>query len=98
VYVDPYASSAVGDQYAMVGYKGTSAFDAGLFYSPYVPLQLMRATDPATFQPKIGFKTRYALSGHPLGGLGDLAQQQASQTLTAQSSAYYRLLKISNLA
>lgn len=94
VYVDPYsatvAGSTIADQFVLVGYKGSSAFDAGLFYAPYVPLQLMRAVDPSTFQPKIGFKTRYGLVGHPLSGDGS--------TLAAQSNYYYRLFRVSNLA
>lgn len=93
VYVDPYAATVaggtIGDNFALVGYKGVSAFDAGLFYCPYVPLQLMRAVDPLTFQPKIGFKTRYGLVGHPLSGDG--------ATLGAQSSFFYRLLRVANI-
>ena len=64
VYVDPYAAS----DYATVGYKGSSAYDAGLFYCPYVPLTMVRAVDEATFQPKIGFKTRYGLQQNPFVG------------------------------
>lgn len=90
VYVDPYMANGAADQFMMVGYRGTSPFDAGLFYCPYVPLQLMRAVDPATFQPKIGFKTRYAVISHPLSG--DAA------TLAAQSNYYFRLSRVQNLS
>ena len=65
VYIDPYFSSASGNQYMTVGYKGSSAFDAGLFYCPYVPLQMVRAVGENTFQPKIGFKTRYGMVANP---------------------------------
>ena len=62
VYIDPYA---LGGNYLTVGYKGSSAFDAGLFYCPYVPLQMVRAVDQSSFQPKIGFKTRYGMVANP---------------------------------
>lgn len=65
VYIDPYANSSAGNQICVVGYKGTSSFDAGLFYCPYVPLQMYRAVGQDTFQPKIGFKTRYGMVAHP---------------------------------
>ena len=65
VYVDPYFSSASGSQYYTIGYKGASAFDAGLFYCPYVPLQMVRAVGENSFQPKIGFKTRYGIVANP---------------------------------
>jgi hypothetical protein len=90
VYVDPYMANGTTDQFCLVGYKGSSPFDAGLFYCPYVPLQLMRAVDPNTFQPKIGFKSRYGLVSHPLSG--DAA------TLAAGSNYYFRMFKISNLS
>ncbi len=99
VYVDPYqgniqsgpgGANFTSQQFAVVGYRGTSPFDAGLFYCPYVPLQLMRAVDPATFQPKIGFKTRYGMTAHPLSG--------DAGTMAAQTNFFYRGLKIANLA
>lgn len=65
VYIDPYFSSSAGAQFVAVGYKGKSAFDAGMFYCPYIPLQMYRAVGQDTFQPKIGFKTRYGLVAHP---------------------------------
>ena len=89
VYIDPYA----GANYMVVGYKGSSAFDAGLFYCPYVPLQMVRAVNPDTFQPKIGFKTRYGMVANPFAegateGLGALNQD---------SNVYYRRIIVSNL-
>ena len=87
VYVDPFAANQTADQFLMVGYKGTSAFDAGAFYCPYVPLQLYRAVDPATFQPKIAFRTRYGFVENPF--CGPLA--------TANSNIYYRKITVRNL-
>ena len=98
VYVDPYTGgnnpSGAGNQFFTVGYKGTSAFDAGLFYCPYVPLQLVRAVDPQTFQPKIGFKTRYGLVANPMVDLDD---GSGTASLTARSNYYYRITKVTNL-
>ena len=65
VYVDPYAANLSDKHYYVIGYKGTSPYDAGLFYCPYVPLQMVRSIDPNTFQPKIGFKTRYGMVSNP---------------------------------
>ena len=90
VYIDPYMANGNNTQYFTMGYKGSSAYDAGLFYCPYVPLQLLRATDPNTFQPKIGFKTRYGLVSHPMNGDG--------ATMAANSNFYYRTTKVVNLA
>jgi hypothetical protein len=90
VYIDPYA---IGGNYLTVGYKGSSAFDAGLFYCPYVPLQMVRAVDQNTFQPKIGFKTRYGMVANPFAeGLtaGDGA-------LTTNTNVYYRKVLVTNL-
>ena len=91
VYVDPYFSTAATtfSDVMVVGYKGSNAYDAGLFYCPYVPLQMVRAVDPDTFQPKIGFKTRYGMVSNPLSGDG--------ATLGATSNDYYRLVKIKNI-
>lgn len=96
VYVDPYSANlGAASQFYMVGYKGTSPYDAGLFYCPYVPLQMVRAIDPKSFQPKIGFKTRYGLVANPYvvqsSGLAD------QETMTAQRNQYYRMTKVSNL-
>jgi hypothetical protein len=94
VYIDPYFPAAQTQEFAVVGYKGSNAFDAGIFYCPYVPLQMVRAIDTATFQPKIGFKTRYGIVANPFaeGGV------QGSGALTVRSNVYYRALKIANIA
>jgi hypothetical protein len=89
VYIDPYA----GNNYVVVGYKGSSAFDAGLFYCPYVPLQMYRAVGEHSFQPKIGFKTRYGMVANPFAG-GDAVGAGA---LTANSNVYYRRVRVTNL-
>ena len=91
VYVDPY--SVAGTDYVVVGYKGSVAYDAGLFYCPYVPLQMVRAIDPNTFQPKIGFKTRYGLVMNPFSE-GSTA---SSGALSANSNVYYRKFGVVNL-
>ena len=93
VYIDPYFPTSSTNEFAVVGYKGTNAYDAGLFYCPYVPLQMVRAVDTGTFQPKIGFKTRYGMVANPFAG-GDSV---GSGALTAQSNVYYRSFRISNL-
>ena len=84
VYIDPYA----GDNYLVVGYKGSSSFDAGLFYCPYVPLQMVRAVGENSFQPKIGFKTRYGMVANPFARGGAAANDGA---LVANTNVYYRL-------
>lgn len=89
VYIDPYA----GSNYLVVGYKGASAFDAGLFYCPYVPLQMVRAVGENSFQPKIGFKTRYGMVSNPFA-FGGSASNGA---LTANSNVYYRKVRVTNL-
>jgi len=93
VYIDPYSANVDSSQYYVVGYKGSSAYDAGLFYCPYVPLQMVRAVGQDTFQPKIGFKTRYGIVANPFAegtnaGLG---------RLLANSNRYYRRVKVANL-
>ena len=91
VYIDPYFSDAA-NQYYTLGYKGTSAFDAGLFYCPYVPLQMVRAVGENTFQPKIGFKTRYGIVANPF------ATTNADGTIAfAKKNLYYRRVKVTNL-
>jgi len=95
VYVDPYAANQSATQFFMVGYKGASAFDAGLFYCPYVPLQMVRAVDPQSFQPKIGFKTRYGMVANPFVDLDDGTTYTGD--LTANKNYYYRKVKVTNL-
>ena len=98
VYVDPYSANlGAASQFYVVGYKGTSAYDAGIFYCPYVPLQMVRAVDPSSFQPKIGFKTRYGLIANPyVTTTGGDATADAS-TFTADRNQYYRRTKVVNL-
>lgn len=96
VYVDPYSANAgAASQFYVVGYKGANAYDAGIFYCPYVPLQMVRAIDPNTFQPKIGFKTRYGMIANPFvlqsNGTTD------ADTFTANRNHYYRRVKVTNL-
>jgi len=93
VYIDPYAANVASDQYYVAGYKGSSPYDAGLFYCPYVPLQMVRAVGQDTFQPKIGFKTRYGIVANPFAE-GTTAGAGA---LTRNTNRYYRRVKVSNL-
>ena len=98
VYVDPYSANVAASQYYVVGYKGTSPYDAGLFYCPYVPLQMVRAVGENTFQPKIGFKTRYGMAANPFAVAGaEAANTAATIALTANANAYYRRVKVTNL-
>jgi hypothetical protein len=99
VYIDPYSANNTAKQYFVVGYKGTSPYDAGLFYCPYVPLQMVRAVGQDTFQPKIGFKTRYGLIANPFAETG--AQSGAATAVnddgSANSNRYYRRVQVTNL-
>lgn len=90
VYVDPYVSVSATN-YAVVGYKGENQYDAGLFYCPYVPLQMVRGQDPGSFQPKIGYRTRYGLVSNPF------ANSAGDGSLTWNANVYYRKLRILNL-
>lgn len=91
VYIDPYAA---GGNYLTVGYKGSSAFDAGLFYCPYVPLQMVRAVDQDNFQPKIGFKTRYGMVANPFA---KGATPFTDDGIAINSNVYYRRIIVNNL-
>ena len=82
VYIDPYFANAAAKQYFVVGYKGTSPYDAGVFYCPYVPLQMVRAVGENSFQPKIGFKTRYGLAQNPFS-TSDATDVHLVQTITS---------------
>jgi len=101
VYIDPYAAnlspanaaSNSGNQYYVVGYKGSSPYDAGLFYCPYVPLQMVRAVGEDTFQPKIGFKTRYGIVANPFAE----GTTQGLGRLRVNSNRYYRRVAVKNL-
>jgi hypothetical protein len=105
VYIDPYAtanstsySSNVPTNYICVGYKGTNPYDAGLFYCPYVPLQMVRAVGENTFQPKIGFKTRYGLVSNPfVTTTGAINGTPDGETLTVRANQYYRIFRVVNL-
>lgn len=92
VYVDPYASNYGANQFVLVGYKGTSAWDAGMYYCPYVPLQMYRTQDPQTFQPKIAYKTRYGLISNPFTSLDG-----SGNGLAAGQNYYFRKIKVQNL-
>ena len=92
VYIDPYAANNAAKQYYVVGYKGTSPYDAGIFYCPYVPLQMVRAVGENTFQPKIGFKTRYGVAQNPF------ATSSATDVVPgANDNTYYRRVQVANL-
>lgn len=93
VYIDPYSANVAPNQFYVVGYKGSSPYDAGLFYCPYVPLQMVRAVGENTFQPKIGFKTRYGMVANPFAE-GTTVGQGA---LNSNLNAYYRRVKVANL-
>jgi hypothetical protein len=93
VYIDPYSANVSASQYYVVGYKGSSPYDAGLFYCPYVPLQMVRAVGENTFQPKIGFKTRYGIVANPFAEGTDVGAGR----LLRNSNRYYRRVKVTNL-
>ena len=93
VYIDPYSANLAANQYFVAGYKGSSPYDAGLFYCPYVPLQMVRAVGQDTFQPKIGFKTRYGMVSNPFAE----GTAQGLGRITARSNRYYRRVRVDNL-
>ena len=93
VYIDPFSANSAANQYYVVGYKGTSPYDAGLFYCPYVPLQMVRAVNDGTFQPKIGFKTRYGLVSNPFAE----GTAQGLGRITSNSNRYYQRTVVKNL-
>jgi hypothetical protein len=100
VYIDPYSMPTHTETFApqnfvCVGYKGTSPYDAGLFYCPYVPLQMVRAVDTGTFQPKIGFKTRYGMVSNPY--VLNASNLPDAETLTRRRNQYYRIFRVDNL-
>ena len=105
VYIDPYfaapsAGSFAGTEYFTVGYKGSSAYDAGLFYCPYVPLQMVRAVGENTFQPKIAFKTRYGMVANPFAtsdGAGEIDLNGTSAVAPGDRNIYYRSVLVRNL-
>jgi len=98
VYIDPYTSNlGASEQFYMVGYKGASPYDAGIFYCPYIPLQMVRAVDPNSFQPKIGFKTRYGMVANPFVSTTAGATTNDGSTFTANRNQYYRKSRVLNL-
>ena len=88
VYIDPYASA----DYITVGYKGTNAYDAGVFYCPYVPLQMVKAVGENDFQPRIGFKTRYGMASNPF-----VVSSPSDGLAAAKSNSYYRIFRVDNI-
>jgi hypothetical protein len=99
VYIDPYSSMTTSHDFFMAGYKGSSAYDAGMFYCPYVPLQMVRAVGENSFQPKIGFKTRYGLVNNPFATI-KANNQSVSDPYSADATRkniYYRIVKVTNL-
>jgi len=94
VYIDPYAANQAAKQFYVIGYKGSSFADAGVFYCPYVPLQMVRAVDSNSFQPKIGFKTRYGMTANPFAGG---ATAPGTGALTANANVYYRRVQVTNI-
>ena len=97
VYIDPYSANISADQYYVVGYKGSSPYDAGLFYCPYVPLQMVRAVGENTFQPKIGFKTRYGMVHNPFAQTGAAAGLVDDNGILVGQNRYYRRVRVRNL-
>ena len=102
VYIDPYAANMASNasptkQYYVVGYKGTSPYDAGLFYCPYVPLQMVRAVGQDNFQPKIGFKTRYGMVANPFAGASASGNITADGVGNINANRYYRRVQVTNI-
>jgi hypothetical protein len=98
VYIDPYSANlGAANQFYVAGYKGTSPYDAGMFYCPYVPLQMVRAVDPQSFQPKIGFKTRYGMVANPYVTTNANSAVADQDTFTANRNQYYRRSIVTNL-
>ncbi len=102
VYIDPYsanlgANASPTKQYYVVGFKGASPYDSGIFYCPYVPLQMVRAVGQDSFQPKIGFKTRYGLVANPFAGAGSGDSITADGLTAANSNRYYRRCQVANI-
>jgi hypothetical protein len=95
VFIDPFVAS--NTNFVCVGYKGQSPYDAGMFYCPYVPLQMVRAVGQDTFQPKIGFKTRYGLVANPFARGRAAWSDPNGDGLESNSNAYYRIFAVTNL-
>lgn len=102
IYIDPYSmptqnTDFTPTNFVCVGYRGTSPYDAGLFYCPYVPLQMVRAVDTATFQPKIGFKTRYGMVSNPFVTTTVNGSTPDGELLSQRTNQYYRIFRVDNL-
>ena len=97
VYVDPYSSNVNASQFYVSGYKGTSPYDSGLFYCPYVPLQMVRAVGQDSFQPKIGFKTRYGMVANPFATTNGAGAIDLTSPAAADQNVYYRRVKVTNI-
>jgi hypothetical protein len=98
VYIDPYSANQASKQYFVVGYKGSSQYDAGIFYCPYVPLQMVRAVGQDNFQPKIGFKTRYGIQANPFAeSSGSSAAAVINGAGNINSNRYYRRVQVANI-
>ena len=97
VYIDPYSANISASQFYVVGYKGTSPYDSGLFYCPYVPLQMVRAVGQDSFQPKIGFKTRYGMVANPFATTNGTGAIDLTSPAAGDQNVYYRRVKVSNI-
>ena len=97
VYIDPYSANVSAAQFYVVGYKGTSPYDSGLFYCPYVPLQMVRAVGQDSFQPKIGFKTRYGMVANPFATTNGAGAIDLTSPAAGDQNVYYRRVKVSNI-
>ena len=97
VYVDPYSANVAASQFYVAGYKGTSPYDSGLFYCPYVPLQMVRAVGQDSFQPKIGFKTRYGMVANPFATSNGLGAIDLTSPAAGNQNVYYRRVKVTNI-
>jgi hypothetical protein len=97
VYIDPYSNNTHASKFYVVGYKGTSPYDAGIFYCPYVPLQMVRAVGESNFQPKIGFKTRYGMVANPFATSNGAGAIDLSSPASGNENKYYRRVQVNNL-
>jgi hypothetical protein len=97
VYIDPYSANQAAKQYFVVGYKGSSQYDAGIFYCPYVPLQMVRAVGQDNFQPKIGFKTRYGIQANPFAENSGSGAAVINGAGNINSNRYYRRVMVANI-
>jgi hypothetical protein len=97
VYIDPYSANISASQFYVVGYKGTSPYDSGIFYCPYVPLQMVRAVGQDSFQPKIGFKTRYGMVANPFATTDGDGAIDLTSPAAGDQNVYYRRVKVANI-